>query len=327
MRSKWRTLSSLVGTCGLIGGLVVANPGLVAASTAAPASTGTTRCTGSLDTPGVLAGTYDNVLVTGNCIVNAGPVDITGNLTVAAGATLAAIYGLDDTTMTGNSNMTVQGNLYVKSGASLMLGCYSRIVTNWGAYHLLKLPDFPCTDDPNQSAPTLNSNDVVDGNLISDDPLGTVVHNTVVHGNVIQTGGGAGLGCAPVGIFNKYFGLPDYTVYANVTIGKSLSVKGLDTCWMGIIRSKVQDNMTVDNDTGVGDAQEIVTNVVQGDLFCSGNTPAVELGDSDGHPNQVGGSANGQCGFHVSLPNPAFNDGVHCPPCHRTWQPASTKLS
>jgi hypothetical protein len=325
MRSKWRTLSSLVGTCGLVGGLVIANPGLVAASTTA--SAGTATCTGSLDTPGTLSGTYGSVTVTGNCVVDAGPVHINGNLTIAPGATLAAIYGLNDTTMSGNSNMTVYGNLTVDKGASLMLGCYSRIVTNWGAYHLLKLPDFPCTDDPNQSAPTLNSHDVVYGNLISNDPLGTVVHNSVVRGNVVQNGGGAGLGCAPVGIFNKYFGLPDYSLYSDVNVGGNLVVNGLDTCWSGAMRNRVGGNMVITNNTGVGDAQEVVTNVIYGNMICYNNTPKVEYGDSDGRPSKVAGDATGECGFNTHIPNPAFNDGVHCPPCHRTWHPASVKLT
>jgi hypothetical protein len=191
---------------------------------------------------------------------------------------------------------------------------------------VLDLPDFPCYADPNPNAPTLNSHDVIYGNLISHDPLGTVVHNSVVRGNVIQDGGGAGLGCVPVGIFNKYFGLPDYTDYSNTTVGGNLVVNGLDTCWMGMMRNRVGSNMLVTNDIGPADAQEVVTNRVYGNMICTGNHAAVEFGDSNGKPNEVAGTATGQCRSTLILPNPAYHDGVECPPCQRTWEPISVKL-
>ena len=61
----------------------------------------------------------------------------------------------------------------------------------------------------------------------------------------------------------------------------------------------------------------------EGNLACSGNSPAVQLGDSDGSPNLVAGNATGECGFNVMLPNPGPNSGVQVPP---TYQPASVKL-
>ena len=309
-------------------GFVAATPGLAAAATALPLGSGAQTCTGTVDSPGTLAGTYGNVVVTGACVVNAGPVNVTGNLTIASGGALTAIFGLNDQTNSGNSNMTVHGNLTVDSGGSLMLGCYSLVAPLWGVTQLLDLPDFPCADDPNQSAPTLNTQDVVDGNLVSSNPLGVVVHNSTIRGNVIQNGGGAGTGCANVGIFNKYFGLPEWSDYASNAIGGNLVINGLDTCWNGSFRNTVRGNMTFTNNTGgvffgAADASEVATNTVYGNLSCSGNNPAVQLGDSDGSPNQVAGNATGECGFNVILPNPGPNSGVQVPP---TFQPASVKF-
>ncbi len=312
----------------------IASPGSGAASatTAFPAGGSAQTCTGTVDSPGTLAGSYGNVIITGACVVDAGPVNVSGNLTIASGGALTAIFGLNDQTGSGNSNMTVHGNLVVDTGGSLMLGCYSLVTPLWGVTQLINVPDFPCFDDPNPGAPTLNTQDVIDGNLISNSPLGVVVHNTTIRGNVTQNGGGAGTGCANVGIFNKYFGLPEWTSYESNAIGGNFVVSGLNTCFDASLRNIVRGNMTVTNNTGgvffgSADATEFVSNTVYGNLACSGNNPAVQLGDSDGLPNKVAGNATGECGFNVILPNPGFNSGVECPPCVRTFQPASVKLS
>jgi hypothetical protein len=330
MRRIWRAVFCVLGTSGLIIGMVSASPGLVSAATVIPAHGPMHRsqnCTGTVSAPGTLAGTYDNLVITGACVVDAGPVSVRGNLRIAPGGALTAIWGLDDQTGTGNSNLTVHGNLVVENQGSLMLGCYSLVLPLWtGAGTLADIPDFPCADDPNPNAPTLNTHDVVDGNLISDNPIGTVTHNNVIHGNVVERGGGAGLGCAPVGIFNQYFGLPDYSDYSNDIIGGNLIVKDLSTCWMGMMRNVVHGNMVVSHDLGTPDANEIVTNTVYGNLICRGNNPQMEFGDSNGKPNMVAGRATGECGFNVILPNPGPDSGVPCPPCTVIMQPASVKL-
>ncbi len=321
MKRHWRTLSCLVGAGGLLVAALALSGSAAAAATAQDG--GTFTCTGTIDSPGILAGPHTNVVISGACVVNAGPATVNGNLVIAPGGALTAIWALNDQTGTGNSDLTVRGNLTVQNGASLMLGCYSKLITVWGATHLITVPDFPCADDPNPGAPTLNTHDVVYGNLVADNPLGVVTHQLTVHGNVVQNGGGAGTGCAPVGIFNKYFGLPDYTTYTNVTVGGNLQLSGLSTCWFGIIRNTVQGNVTDTNNLSIPDANEVITNVIFGNLSCSGNSPAMELGDSNGQPNQVGGNATGECGFDVILPNPAPDVGVSVPP---TFQPASVPL-
>src|SRR3989440_7881303 len=76
-----------------------------AASAAAPYT-----CSGSLDNPGVLSGSYStNVFVSGACFTG-GPTTVTGNVFLQSGSVLIA----DD--------FTVTGNLHLKSGATLVGG-------------------------------------------------------------------------------------------------------------------------------------------------------------------------------------------------------------
>jgi hypothetical protein len=321
MRPNMR-LFSMVGIGGIVIGALAAGPGAAAAA-AHPAGFGTQTCTGTVSAPGVLAGVYGNVVIAGDCVVDAGPALVTGNLTIAAGGGLTAIFGLDDRTGSGNSDLTVRGNLVVQSGASLMLGCDSTIITTWGETALESHPSFPCLDDPDQAAPTLNSNDVIDGSLIASDPLGVVLHHSLVRGDVIEEKGGAGLGCVPVGIFKQYVHYPEYSDFEDDTIGGNVALIGLDTCWFGTHRNTVHGSMTVDDNTCGKDCMEVDSSVIYGNLSCFGNSPAVELGDGNGTPDQVGGDATGECGFRVLLPNPAPEDGLDVTP---TYQPAAVKL-
>jgi hypothetical protein len=52
----------------------------------------------------------------------------------------------------------------------------------------------------------------------------------------------------------------------------------------------LNDNVLVDTD-----GNEYVTNTIHGSLHCSGNSPAPQVGDSEGEPNVVTGAKTGQC--------------------------------
>jgi len=316
-------LFSILSTGGLVLGAVVAGSGTAVAAAAQPGQGGTSTCTGTLSAPGVLAGVYGNVVVAGDCVVDAGPADVTGNLTIAAGGGLTAIFGLDDQTGGGNSNLTVHGNLIVDSGASLLLGCNSVIIQTWEGASLVSEPSFPCLDDPDRNAPTLNSNDVIDGSLIAIDPLGVVLHSSLVRGDVIQRGGGAGLGCVPASIFKQYVHYPEYSDYEEDTVDGNVSLVGLDTCWFGTHRNTVRGDMTVDDNVCGKDCMEVDSSVIYGNLSCWGNTPAVEFGDGEATPDQVGGDATGQCGFGVVLPDPSPDSDADVTP---TYQPIAVKM-
>ncbi len=261
---------------------LAASPGVASATPAA------TTCTGTPGSPGTLAGgTYASVTVTGVCQADAGQVVVTGDLSVAPGAALVAAFA-HNASGPGTSGVTVDGNVTVGSGATMLLGC---------------LPNyFPCIDDPGG---TLSSADTIKGSLDATDAFGVVVHNTTVGGDVVQTGGGGGLSCNPTGIFAA-FNSPVYSDYEDNTIGGNIRLTGLTSCWLGAIRDNVGGSATfADNKMADPDASENLSNHIAGNLLCSGNSPVVQYGDSGDAANVVGGFATGECAFAVRQPDPA----------------------
>lgn len=322
MRLRTKSVPRILGMTGIAALVVAAIPGTAAA---APVGFGGNHiCTGTSASPGTLAGNFANVTITGTCLVDAGNVNITGNLTVAPNAALVADFGQNDRTDSGTSNISVGGNMVVEKGASTLFGCYPLSVTLWGGGSppsLFSTPDFPCDDEADPlNTPVLSATEYIGGNLIAYDPLGVVVHNTTVRGNVVQYGGGNGTAFDPVGIFAVYIPggppaapgqfdtpapLPAYSDFSNVKTGGNMIVTGMDTSWYGIIRNTVRGSLIDTGNTTAPDGNEVSDNTVYGNLVCSGNNPAVEYGDSDGSPSAVGGNATGECGFNVLIPNPS----------------------
>jgi hypothetical protein len=324
MRFHLSSTSRILGTIGIASLIVAVVPGI---AEAAPHGGGNYTCYGTMASPGTLAGNYANVYIAGVCLADAGNVNISGNLMVGPGASLVADFGMNDQTDSGTSNISVRGNVAVLQGASMLLGCYPLMVTLWGegptGPSLFSTPDFPCDDDPNAfggtNVPTLSATETIGGSLTADDALGIVVHNTTVHGNVIANGGGDGTAFNPVGIFATYIpggpqagpgqldepiALPAYNDFANVTTGGNMVLSGTDDNWYGIIRNTVHGNLVDTGNTAAPDGNETINNTVYGNLVCTGNNPAVEYGDSNGGPNEVGGNAIGECAFNVLIPNP-----------------------
>jgi hypothetical protein len=276
-------LSLLLGTGVLALVILAANASGAAAGRA-------TSCSGSFESPGVLAGTYtSNVTVDGACVVNAGAAHIEGNLTLSPGAAVVAAFALNDQAGSGSSSLTVDGNLQVKRGAALLLGCDPQ--------------SFPCIDDPNPENPTLSSPGAVSGNLSEQQPLGVVVHNTTIGGNVRETGGGGGFTCEPSGVFAA-FGSPVYSDYEDSTINGNLDVIGLSSCWLGVARVHVGGNLgMLHNKLADPDAIEIIANHISGNLLCQQNSQvwdSADLSESGLYPrlpepNSVGGRRIGQC--------------------------------
>ena len=288
LNAPTRKLACLVGLGCLLFGLSTVSSEVAASASARSAQT----CTGTLQDPGVLAGTYaGNVVVSGACFVNAGQAVVEGNLTVEAGGVLNATFALNDKTKKGYSNLRVTGNLYVGKGATLGMGCDP---TN-----------SPCRDDPNQKSPSLSSWDWVDGNLVATDALGVIVHNSFIAENVVQQGGGGGYSCKPMGIFVALKS-PVFSDYENVVVGGNFNIRDLSTCYLGALRDNVHGNLSViDNKMADPDADEVLMNYVNGTLLCVRNVPAPQFGDSGASPNVVNGSAEGQCSYTTLQPNPA----------------------
>jgi hypothetical protein len=230
------------------------------------------------------------VVVQGWCAVNAGQAKVEGNLVLQPHSVLLAAFALNDVTGDGTSGLTVVGNVKVLNGATLLLGC--------------EAAHFACLDDPSQTEPTLNGPASVGGSITSIDPLGVVVHLTTVGGSVKETGGGGGETCNPSGAFAK-FGSPVYSDYEDITTGHSLSISGLNSCWLGVARVRIGGNATFRHDQLADrDAIEILDNHVKENLSCFDNSmvwdsaeisPTGALFPRQPEPNHVGGSRLGQC--------------------------------
>ncbi|MGO9500518.1 MAG: hypothetical protein ACLPUO_02780 [Streptosporangiaceae bacterium] len=308
MRGYFRNASCLLGMGGLVLGVLTGGLAVASASVARTgASVSSHTCSGTAKAPGTLAGTYSQVVVSGVCAVNGGRARVRHNLVIASGGALLAVFGLNDHTRHGRSSLIVGGNLIVQPGASLAMGCDRQYDHAFGHTSA----NFACADDPHPNRPTLWSHDTVGGSLIARHPLGVVVHNSSIRGNVTETGGGGGLNCKPAGVF-KVFKSPAYSDYEHTGIGGSMTVTGLRSCWFGSIYDHVHGSLTISgNIMADPDAMEVVTNTIRRNFACRGNRPAIQFGDSDGDSNRVGRRATGQCGFGVILPSPPPQAHIH----------------
>jgi hypothetical protein len=245
-------------------------------------------CSGTLKSPGVLSGTYKaGVVVKGFCFVNAGPARVAGLLKLRPGSGLAAAFGHR------NSHLTVNGDVLVGRGATLVLGCNPK--------------SSPCIDD-NMNHPRLASKGRVTGSVTETAPLGVLIHSTTILGNVTETGGGGGLSCSPP--FPTPFSQlmsPVFSAYEDSSVRGNLDVTGLHSCWLGVARVRVGGNLRFTNDKlGDPDAIEILGNHVRKDLVCRGNSavwdsaenpsnPMGALFPRTAQPNNVHGNRLGQC--------------------------------
>jgi hypothetical protein len=85
------------------------------------------------------------------------------------------------------------------------------------------------------------------------------------------------------------------TVEDNVIHGGA-TINGYSGFWLGFIRNKVHGTVKLNNnDMDDPDANEFVTNTIWGNLVCHGNSPAPQVGDSEGQPNVVTGRKVDQC--------------------------------
>ena len=85
------------------------------------------------------------------------------------------------------------------------------------------------------------------------------------------------------------------TVEDNVIRGGA-TIDGYSGFWLGFIRNKVRGTVRLSNNVmDDPDANEYVTNTIKGNLICHGNSPAPQVGDSEGLPNVVSGRKVDQC--------------------------------
>lgn len=228
-----------------------------------PGPGSTYRCTGG----SIPAGTYNSLIVAGECTVDAGIVKVTHDVAVRPNAALIAAFG-------NGPQLAVGGNLTVASNATLVLGCEPEAS--------------PCINDPDQSVGTYSSRGTVAGDLIALNAYAVIVHDSTVGHDLSIRGGGGGYNCSTAGFFTV----------EDVSVGHNATIAGLQTCWGGFFRTTVGGDFLYRNvATADPDGNEIQTNVVQGNATCSGNNPQAQSGDSAGFMNVVFGHANGECGL------------------------------
>ena len=117
------------------------------------------------------------------------------------------------------------------------------------------------------------------GGIDANQPASLQVHFADIRGGVSMHGG--------TGFFST---VEDNNIRGGATID------GYSGFWLGFIRNSVRGTVTLsNNDMDDPDANEYVTNTIFGSLMCHGDSPAPQVGDSEGEPNVVTGQKLGQC--------------------------------
>jgi hypothetical protein len=117
------------------------------------------------------------------------------------------------------------------------------------------------------------------GGIQANEVASLQVHFAHINGGVRMLGG------------NGFFS----TVEDNVIHGGA-TIDGYSGFWLGFIRNTVHGTVRLSNNVmDDPDANEFVTNTIKGSLVCHGNSPAPQIGDSEGLPNVVTGQKVDQC--------------------------------
>ena len=155
--------------------------------------------------------------------------------------------------------VTIRGGLYINPGATFVLGS---------------------EDNPGNTG-------TISGGVHATNPASVQIHFTTINGGVEVRGGS--------GPFGGPFDITWNAIEDN-HINGGATVVGYNGFWFGFIRNHVNGTVNLNNNNLQDpDGNEYVTNTIHGSLKCTGNSPAPQVGDSEGSPNQVTGSKTGQC--------------------------------
>jgi hypothetical protein len=155
--------------------------------------------------------------------------------------------------------VTIRGGLYIEPGATFVLGSEENPVDTG----------------------------TISGGVHATNPASVQIHFTTINGGVDVHGGS--------GPFGGPFDITWNAIEDN-RINGGATVEGYDGFWFGFIRNHVNGSVNLNGNVLLDpDGNEFVTNTIHGNLNCSGNSPAPQVGDSEGSPNQVTGAKTGQC--------------------------------
>ena len=131
------------------------------------------------------------------------------------------------------------------------------------------------------------STGTISGGVHATDAASVQIHFATIKGGLEIQGGSGPFGGPFEVTFNA---IEDNQINGGVTI------EGYDGFWQGFIRNRVNGAVLFDrNVLADPDGNELVSNSIRGSLDCTANSPAPQVGDSEGSPNVVTGSATGQC--------------------------------
>ncbi len=141
------------------------------------------------------------------------------------------------------------------------------------------------------------STGTINGGVRATNPRSVQIHFATVNGRIDIRGGSGPFG--PPFCFSPDF-CPTWNAIEDNVINGGVTVDGYNGFWFGFIRNHVNGSVKLNNNILADpDGNEYVTNTINGSLSCYGNSPAPQVGDSEGSRNRVNGSVKGQCA-HIS---------------------------
>jgi hypothetical protein len=194
----------------------------------------------------------------------AGPTTAASTTTTCTDGLAAGTYGHvvvpEGAVCLSDGPVTIHSGLQIEPGATFVLG----------------------SEESGWTTGTIN------GGVRATDPASVQIHFATINGGVDIRGGS--------GPFGGPFDITWNAIEDNLIHG-GVFVTGYDGFWFGFIRNDVRGGVTLTNNVSSQDADsnEYVTNTIRGDLKCAGNSPAPQVGDSEGEANVVSGQKIGQC--------------------------------
>ncbi len=131
------------------------------------------------------------------------------------------------------------------------------------------------------------STGTISGGVHATDAASVQIHFAMIKGGLEIQGGSGPFG----GPFEVTF-----NAIEDNQIDDGVTIEGYDGFWQGFIRNRVNGAVLFDrNVLADPDGNELVSNSIRGSLDCTANSPAPQVGDSEGSRNVVTGGATGQC--------------------------------
>jgi hypothetical protein len=243
----------------LAGLALLASPATAASAAPQLSNYGQLTCSSGFIEPGV----YISILVIGNCsLTDFGTVIVNGDLRVADDASFNAVTG---------GTLIVDGSFYSGSYSDTDIGCN------------VKLKNSGCTS---------NSNDVIWGNVYSDNALEMSFNNVQVGGWYEAVTAGDAYPNNTTCQLQDSNGNAGFMAFANGSVGGSFTWLHMHTCWMSLSNNKIGGNVHITGNR-TGSKPTIGSNWIGGGLWCVRNQPGPVLGNN--LKNQAKHGKYGQC--------------------------------